>query len=44
MGNGILVARLVMSTASSQLGLVRALMVGGDAGNADANAPDSTTL
>ena len=36
-------ASLVVSTASSQLGLARALMVGEDAGDADANAPDSTT-
>ena len=43
-GNDLLVASLVVSTASSQLALVRALMVGEDAGNADANAPDSTTL
>ena len=43
-GHGLLVASLVMSTALSRLGLVRASMVGEDVGDADVDAPDSTTL
>ena len=43
-GNGLLVASLVVSTASSRLGLARALMVGEDVSDADVDAPDSTTL
>ena len=43
MGNGLLVAGLVVSTASSRLGLACASMEGEDVGDADADALDSTT-
>ena len=42
MGNGLLVAGLVVSTASSRLGLARAPMAGEGVGDAD--ALDSTTI
>ena len=41
-GNGLLVAGLVVSTASSRLGLARAPMAGEGVGDAD--ALDSTTI
>ena len=43
-GNGLLVANLVVSTASSGFGLARAPMVGEDIGDADVDASDLTTL
>ena len=43
-GNGLLVASLVVSTASSQFGLARAPTVGEDVGDADADTPDLTKL
>ena len=44
-GNGVLVAGLVVSTASSRLGLLALAPMGGeDVGGADAGALDSNTL